>query len=122
MTLFNSVTPMAAAEKLMDGMIMATLEAFWKFPSPEQWLLGTGPAKGEFSIIRDGAPIWIGTITGVRKNCGVNEQGQPLFQWKGHVKAIGIGAYEGLRLTATETTDPSPFPAMTYFWRGVITP
>jgi hypothetical protein len=124
MTKFTNATPSDAAVLLVDGILEAQLEAFWKVPNndPTFIMMGTGPAKGEFVIERASEIVWKGTITGVRKNVGTNEYGQPLFQWRGHIKAVGMGDYEGLKLTATETTDPSPMPAMVYYWSGVITP
>jgi len=122
MTIFSDASPMEANGFLIGGVIKAEMEAFWKLPDsdPSLVMLGTGPAKGEFEVERDGSIIWKGTITGVRKNIGSAEQ--PLFQWQGHINAVGVGAFEGLKLTAKETTNPDPMPAMVYFWSGVITP
>lgn len=122
MTTFSGVTPSDASDFLTGSFLFANLKAFWKIPDsdPASIMLGTGPAKGEFSIERNGALIWKGTITGIRSNVGTKEQ--PVFQWKGQVQAEGLGPFEGLKLSATETTDPSPYPAMVYYWSGVITP
>jgi len=122
MTLFSSVNPMDASGFLLGGLLYAEMNAFWKAPDndPTLIMLGTGPAKGEFTIVKDGTPIWKGTITGVRQNLGTDQE--PLFQWKGKIIAEGMGEFDGLKLSAIETTDPSPFPAMVYYWSGVITP
>jgi hypothetical protein len=126
MTLIGDVEPSEAAAFLAGGFIIVEMEAFWKVPNsdPTRIMEGTGPAKGEFFIKR-GQPdeekiIWKGTINGVRINLRTVED--PLFQWKGHINAVGVGEYEGLKLTARETTNPGSGPAMTYFWSGVITP
>ena len=122
MTIFGNVTPSEAAGFLSGGILIGEMEAFWKVPNsdPALIMMGTGPAKGDFEIERDGETIWKGTIRGIRLNLGSIEK--PLFQWKGHITAIGVGKYEGLKLTAREWTEPDPMPAMTYFWSGVITP
>ena len=121
-TLFGSVTPLEASDFLLGGLLYAELNAFWKTPDNDPTLImqGTGPAKGDFIIEKEGIPIWKGTITGVRHNLGTDEE--PLFQWKGQINAEGMGEFAGLKLTAIETTDPSPFPAMVYYWSGIITP
>jgi hypothetical protein len=113
-----------APDMLEGGELTAILTAFWKLPdtNPPNPMLGTGPAKGTFDIKRGDQTIWEGTITGTRKIVGTDELQRPLFQWKGHIRAVGVGPLEGLKLTATETTEPSPMPAMMYHWKGVITP
>ena len=122
MTTFTSVLPSEASEYFAGSFLFADLSAFWKIPDsdPNLIMLGTGPAKGDFFIEKSGELIWRGTITGIRLNVGTDEQ--PLFQWKGKIQAEGMGEYRGLKLSATETTEPSPFPAMVYYWSGVIAP